>query len=272
MRVLALLVVSALAFAEDPAVPHVTVTGEATVVRPATEARILFTLIGQAEEAKEAKTKHKEKAEKILAALKGIAVAETDVASHEPVLAAGQGDQTAIQQAMMRGGRTDAASALVAVVSVMEVRIAATAETPLFDRAAAVLDAVLEAGAENVSSEARQYYGGATNDANGPVAPIVVFLVTDVAALREEAFAKAVEAARARGTLLAGKMGMKTGKVLSAEEASSEATAQDMSANELAAVTRISAEGPWRIDPDAVALRASVARTVRLRVELALEP
>lgn len=272
MRTLVLLLLPALALAEDPTPSKLTVTGEAVAVRPAAEARVYFRLTGLAEEAKEAKVKYKEKVEKVLAALKGIGVEEASVAVHEPCLLSGQGDANAIAQAMMRGGRGEQSTGLVSISGVVEVKTLATAEAPLFDRAAAILDAVTEAGADNVSAEARQYYSGGSIEANGPPAPLVIFLVDDVAALREEAFSKAVDAARTEAALLAAKIGVKLGRVLGAEEAADVlGSSQDALATEMAEAVRLSAEGPWRLEADAVGVRPKVSLPVRLRVEFAIE-
>ncbi len=273
MRTLVLLLLPALALAQDAAPPRLAVTGAAVAVRPAAEARVFFRLTGMAEEAKEAKVKYKEKVDKVLAALKGIDVAEGDVATHDPCLLSGQGDANAIAQAAMRGGRGEQTTGLVSISGVMEVKAVGTAEAPVFDRAAAILDAVTEAGADNVSAEARQYYSGGSIEANGPPAPLVIFLVGDVAALREEAFAKAVDAARAEAALLAGKIGVKVGRVLGAEEVDAGYTgSQDALATEVAEAIQLSAEGPWRIESDAVGVRPTVSLAVRVRVEFAIEP
>lgn len=273
MRIVVLLLLPALVLAEDAAPSRLSVTGEAVAVRPAAEARIFFRLTGLAEEAKEAKVKYKEKVDKVLAALKGIGVLEGDVAAHEPCLLSGQGDANAIAQAAMRGGRGEQSTGLASISGVMEVKAVGTAEAPVFDRAAAILDAVTEAGADNVSAEARQYYSGGSIEANGPPAPLVLFLVADVAALREEAFSKAVDAARAEAALLAGKIDVKLGRILGASEVDAGWTSsQDALAAEMEEAVQLSAEGPWRIERDAVGVRPTVSLPVRVSVEFAIEP
>ncbi len=273
MRAYALLLLPALALAQTPAENRLTAIGDAVAVRPAGEARVFLRLTGMAEEAKEARVKFKEKVDKVLAALKGIGVAEGDLAAHEPCLLSGTGDANAIAQAMMRGGRGEQATGLVSIVGVIEVRALGTEEASVFDRAAAVLDAVIEAGADNVSPEARQYYSGGSVESNGPAAPLVVFVAADVAALREEAFAKAVDAARAEASLLATKAGVKVGRVTGAEEVDADwGSSQDPLVAEMAEAVRLSAEGPWRIEPDAAGARPTVSLAVRVRVEFAIEP
>ncbi len=273
MRTLVLLLLPVLALAEDAAPHRLSVTGEAVAVRPAAEARVFFRLTGLAEEAKEAKVKYKEKVDKVLAALKGIGVAEGDVAAHEPCLLSGQGDANAIAQAAMRGGRGEQTAGLASISGVVEVKAVATAEAPLFDRAAAILDAVTEAGADNVSAEARQYYSGGSIEPSGPQAPLVLFLVADVAELRNEAFTKAVDAARAEASLLAGKIDAKLGRILEASEVDADWTSsRDALAAEMTEAVHLSAEGPWPIQSDGVGARPTVLLPVRVNVEFAIEP
>lgn len=273
MRTLVLFLLPALAFAEAALPSRLTVHGEAVAVRPAAEARVFLRLTGMAEEAKEARVKYKEKVDKVFAALKAINVQESDIAAHEPCLLSGTGDANAIAQAMVRGGRQEQASGLVSIAGVVEVRALGDAETPVFDRATAILDAVIEAGADHVSPEARQYYSGGAVEASGPSAPLVVFVAADVASLREEACARAVDAARAEAKLLATKVGVNVGRVIGVEEVDAASiSSQDPLAVEMSEAVRISSEGPWPIEWDAAGARSTVSLPVRVRVEFAIEP
>ncbi|GEM_PF-3110537 len=274
MRTFFLCLIPALALAQGTP-PGLTVTGEGSMSREPAFARVSFRISGEAEEAKDAITKCREKLEKMLAALKEGGTAEGDITVDPPSMATGQGDAQAAMQAMMRGRGVEEASPMVTVAIPIDVRVPWTAGgEPLaeLEKIAAVLDKITEAGADNEVANAREVYAmyGVSMEGLGPASPQVAFHVDDDAALRAEAYGKAVEDARARAEALATKLGRKLGGVLRASV--SEGLSADASGNDPAAYMRLM-YGLQRGDASgAGAPTPIVRRAVQVEVEFALEP
>lgn len=274
MRTFILCLIPALALAQGTP-PGLTVTGEGSVSREPAFARVSFRISGQGEEAKDAIVKCREKLDKMLAALKEGGTADGDVTVNPPSIATGQGDAQAAMQAMMRGRGGEEASPMVTVAIGIDVRVPWTAgAAPLteLEKVATVLDKITEAGADNGVANAREMYAmyGVSVEGLGPASPQVVFFAEDEAALRAEAYGKAVDDARARAEALAAKLGRKLGGVLRASV--SEGAPADASGNDAAAYLRLiygaqrgGAMGPGTPTP-------VVRRAVQVQVEFALEP
>ncbi len=274
MRTYLLCLIPALALAQGTP-PGLTVTGEASVSKEPAFARVSFRVSGQAEEAKDAIVKCREKLDKMLAALKEAGTTDSDVTVNPPSIATAQGDAQAAMQAMMRGRGGEEASPMVTVAIPIDVRVPWTAgAVPLteLEKLAAVLDKVTEAGADNAAVDARQVYAmyGVSMEGLGPSSPQVAFHVDDDAALRAEAYGKAVEDARARAEALAAKLGRKLGGVLRATV--SEGPPSDASGNDAAAYLRLIYGAQRGGAGGAGAPTPIVRRAVQVEVEFALEP
>ncbi|MBI3270453.1 MAG: SIMPL domain-containing protein [Planctomycetes bacterium] len=214
---------------EESSPGTVTVNGEATVERRATVARILFRATGEAEAAKDALVKYREKMNRLTSALKTAGIAEKDVTVRAAAIRSPQADSNSQLAMMMRAGRGGGQSApMVSIASRVEVRVALAAEAPaaqVLERIAGLVDVVLEAGADNLAVDPRPV-GSAGGDPGGPSRPVVVFGVEDASALRDEAYAAALEDARGRAAALAGRLELRLGRVATVRELStSEAAA-----------------------------------------------
>lgn len=273
MRWYLLCLIPALALAQGNP-PGLTVTGEAVVSREPSFSRVSFRISGQAEEAKDAITKTREKLDKMLAALKEGGTAEGDITVNPPSMATGQGDAQAAMQAMMRGRGGEEATPMVTVAIGIDVRVPWTSGTaPLteLEKIAAVLDKVSEAGADNGVANAREMYAmyGVSTEGLGPANPQVSFHVGDEASLRDEAYGKAVDDARARAEALAAKLGRKLGGIVRASV--TDGPPGDGSNNDAAAYLRM-IYGAQRGATGAGTPTPIVRRAVQVQVEFALEP
>lgn len=274
MRTVLFWLIPGLLLAGGPTDPSVTVTGAGSVDREPGFARLVFRVTAQAEEAKDAVVKYREKVEKMQEALKKAEVAPESVTLGPPSMTTGQGDASAAIQAMVRGRGQDTASPMVTMSSVMDVKIAWAAGTPPADglaKVATVLDAVVEAGADNTMMTREAAYYGIAADAGGPPSPAVIFDLDDHAALREEAYAKAVEDARAQAAALAGRLGRRVGAALRAHVLDGTAGKDDAASLQGQMIMKI-----YGVRAGAIGEKGSasprVTESVHVEVEFALEP
>jgi uncharacterized protein YggE len=208
----------------------ITVSGSSKVQGKPTSVEIVATVSGDAELTADAIVKYRDARKRAVAAIEGLKIANLSIDSNGFAVKDWV-DQAAQQQAMMRGQVANTTKQKVSVTEQIRLIIKDADKmegNALMDTMLKVLDTAKDSGLTiGEGNRSRNY------DYNNPsqAVPLIAFKITDLTALREQAYKQAMEDAKAKAQRLADLAGVKIGRILSVRDGNQNAN-QNQNQNE----------------------------------------